>query len=377
VPNYDDRIGITSIRSSVLRNISNRLVPLLIGGTLLAGQFPAIATGADGTPGLVQPLSVKRVVSNGRHNAFAAFAKWKNNYWLCFRSGTGHGSTDGDIVVLRSSDTKAWTEVMRQDVQGDDRDPQLLATPKRLFLYTNSRDSGFRVFANHTDDGQHWSKPQPVYKNGFILWKPLTHGGKFYAAAHRPGPNNRRHADLVTSTDGIDWKLASTIRAGQGESETTLHFLDGNRLVGFLRSQVTVGGFLMESAPPYTKWTQRPAGHHLSGQSAYTFAGVTYMISRELRYTPPVPPSTLRVNVASRVSQATMVFTFQDGKLTPYCRLGPLQGNHDSSYATAVQVGNEMLVVYHRSAHEYSGATRLKDAAELFLARVPLKTPQR
>ena len=77
------------------------------------------------------------------------------------------------------------------------------------------------------------------------------------------------------------------------------------------------------------------------------------------------------------MAQATMVFTFENGTLTPYCRLGPLKGNHDSSYATAVRVGDEMLVVYHRSAHEYSGATRLKDAAELFLARVPLKTPRR
>ena len=179
-----------------MRNISNRLVPLLIGGTLLAGQLPAIATGADGTPGLVQPLSVKRVVSNGRHNAFAAFAKWKNNYWLCFRSGTGHGSTDGDIVVLRSNDTKTWTEVMRQDVQGDDRDPQLLATPKRLFLYTNSRDAGFRVFANHTDDGQHWSKPQPIYKNGFILWKPLTHGCLLYTS---PSPRDRGCSRMPSS----------------------------------------------------------------------------------------------------------------------------------------------------------------------------------
>ena len=98
--NYDDRIGITTTRRSVLRNIAHQLIPLLIGGTLLAGQLPDIATGADDTPGLVQPLSVKRVVSNGRHNAFAAFTKWKRDYWLCFRSGTGHGSTDLSLIHI-------------------------------------------------------------------------------------------------------------------------------------------------------------------------------------------------------------------------------------------------------------------------------------
>jgi len=376
VTTYEDCDLITT-GGPALQIHSPRITATLIVGAVLSGQLSTADARADEPLRLIPPRSVKRVVSNSRHNAFAAFTRWQNDYWLAFRSGTGHGSKDGDIVVLRSSDTRTWTEVLRQDVQGDDRDPQLLPTPQRLFLYTNSRGEGFRVFVNHTDDGRRWSKPQQVYKNGFILWKPLARGGTYYAAAHRPGPNNRRHSDLVTSANGIDWKLVSTIRAHQGESETTLHFLDGNRLVGFLRSQVTVGGFLMESIPPYTRWTQRPAGYHLSGQSAYTFAGVTYMISRELQYTPPVPASTPRSEVRSKVAQATMVFTFENRTLTPYCRLGPLKGNHDSSYATAVRVGDEMLVVYHRSAHEYSGATRLKDAAELFLARVPLKTPRR
>jgi len=35
-----------------------------------------------------------------------------------------------------------------------------------------------------------------------------------------------------------------------------------------------------------------------------------------------------------------------------------------------------MLVVFHRAAHPYEGSFRFQDAADLFLARVPLKEQQ-
>ena len=75
----------------------------------------------------------------------------------------------------------------------------------------------------------------------------------------------------------------------------------------------------------------------------------------------------------AELDQGTVIYTYEDGALEPYCLLGPLSGNHDSSYATAVQEGDEMMVVFHRSAHEYSGKYCYRDAADLFLARVPLK----
>ena len=319
--------------------------------------------------------NVRKIVSDGRHNAFAAFVKWQDQYWLAFRKGTGHVARDGDLAVIRSSDTMTWEPSITLDVSGDDRDAQLLATPKRLFLYINSLNGGrFHVSVSHTDDGRAWSKPQPVYRDGFILWKPIQHKGRYYAAAHRPGPNSSRESHLVTSTDGIEWTKVSTIRAGQGESETTLHFGADGRLTAFLRSQVTVGGAILESLPPYAKWTERPAGVHLSGQAVHTFGGVTYLMGRYLGYDPPVPASTPRSQVGGRrLDQATMIYTFESGKLRPYCLLGPLDGNHDSSYAAAVEDGDDMLVVFHRAAHPYAGEFRFKDAADIFLARVPLK----
>ena len=327
----------------------------------------------------VKPLETRAIVADGRHNAFASLVHWRGKYWLAFRKGTGHVARDGDLVVLHSHDTTTWARAKAWDVAGDDRDAQLLVTKERLFLYINSLDQGrFHVSVTFTDDGDRWSEPRPVYQPGFILWKPVVHAGRLYAGAHRPGAVTHRLSHLVTSRDGIAWERVSTIRAGQGESETSLSFGASGNVTAFLRSQVTVGGFILESMPPYQEWSQRPAGVHLSGQSVYTFDDVTYVISRLLRYTPPAAGGASRAQVAGRpLDQATMVYTYDQGRLHPYCLLGPLQGNHDSSYATAVREGDQMVIVYHRSGHEYGGEFRAKDSADLWLARVPLRQGKR
>ena len=136
----------------------------------------------------VKPLENRTIVADGRHNAFASLAHWRGRYWLAFRKGTGHVARDGDLVVLHSQDTKRWAQAGSWDVAGDDRDAQLLVTKERLFLYINSLDqAGFHVSVTFTDDGLRWSEPQPVYRPGFVLWKPVVHTGRLYAGAHRPG----------------------------------------------------------------------------------------------------------------------------------------------------------------------------------------------
>lgn len=323
-----------------------------------------------------EPSSSRTIVADGRHNAFAAFVRWHDRYWLAYRKGSGHIARDGDMVVQESADTEHWEQILTLDVSGDDRDAQLLPTKDRLFLYINSLNDGvFQASVTSTEDGIRWSDPQPIYRTGYILWKPVIHEERYYAAAHRPGPPEHREAHLVTSEDGISWQKISTIRAGQGESETTLLFGPLGELTAFLRSEVILGGAILESEPPYTHWTERPAGVHLSGHAVYTIEGVTYLMGRLLAYEPTADPATLRADLAGRsLNQATIVYTYDGGQLHPYCRLGPLAGNHDSSYPAAVRDEDEMLIVYHRAAHEFAGEHRSRDAADLFLSRVPLQS---
>jgi len=305
----------------------------------------------------IKPSDIRKVVADGKHNAFTALVHWKEAYWLAFRKATDHNSADGDIVVLRSTDAETWTEVLRLNAVPDDRDPQMLATDKRLFLYDpgmTGRD--LATYVVHTDDGLVWSKPEIVYEPRYILWKPLAVGDKFYAGAHLKSDGGKeRECRLISSTDGLKWSTVSRIRAGNWESETTPYFPAPDRAVAFLRQKYgSPESAILESTAPFEKWSTRPAGVHLSGHSVHTINGVTYVLSRTRQGS----------------TMGTMVYVFDTqpmsersslGKLIPYCEI-PSGG--DCSYPEAVQIGSEMLVSYY-SSHE--GSTNV------YTCRIPLK----
>ncbi len=304
----------------------------------------------------VQPREVRKVFANGKHNAFTAFVRFRGELWLAFRSGADHNSGDGDIVVLRSRDAKSWTEALRLNVEPDDRDPQFVATERRLFLYDPAmRGPDLTTYVTTTDDGEKWTKPQPVYEPRFIIWKPRVHDGRFYSAAHKKDEvsgGKGREVHLVRSDDGLDWKKISTIRAGNWESETTMYFAPNHHATAFLRQKYgSPPAQVLESDPPYLEWKSRPADvGHFSGHSVHTFRDVTYLLTRTMDY--------------AKREAGSMIYTFADGKLTPYCRL-PAGG--DCAYLEAVEDGDDMLVSYY-SSHE--GSTNV------YLAIVPLKTTE-
>lgn len=314
----------------------------------------AVPTSAAAADNLVKPTEVRKVYGNGKHNAFTALARFHGAYWLAFRTAAGHNSADGDILVLRSKDTKSWTEALRLNACPDDRDPQIVATDKKLLLY----DAGMTgpelvTYLVATEDGKTWTKPQPVYEKRFIVWKPTLHEGKFYSAAHKKDEasgGKGREVRLITSDDGVEWKTISTIRRGKWESETTLYIEPWGHITGFMRQKYgSPPAAIFESDPPYAAWKERkPDVNHFSGHSVHTFAGTTYLLSRTIDY------ATRKTGV--------MIYTFAGGKLTPYCAL-PAGG--DCAYAEAVQLGDDMLVSYY-SSHE--GATNI------YLATVPLTT---
>lgn len=299
-----------------------------------------------------EPISVRKLVADGKHNAFTALTRFKDAYWLAFRSAKDHNSQDGEIVLLRSTNGDDWTEANRFNFVPDDRDPQFLVTTDRLILFSPAMNgSTLTTFAVYTTDGQKWSEPQTAYEPQFILWKPLARGDHYLATAHKKVEGNdggkTREVHLIRSSDGLKWEKVSTIRAGNWESETTLLAGPGDKLTAFIRTKYSIPGHIIESSPPYQEWSQRPAGIHLSGHAVRTFQGVTYLLSRTF-------------DEAGK-NAGTTIYIYADGKPIPYCVL-PSGG--DCAYPEAVQIGNEMLVSYY-STHE--GTTNI------YLARVPLK----
>lgn len=311
------------------------------------------------TEGVVKPKVVLKVFGAGQHNAFTAFRRWKSEYWLAFRQAKSHNSADGDIVLLRSSDAQTWREARRFDLLGDDRDPQFVATDKRLIMYDAAlQGRDLTTLAVYTEDGETWSKPQPCYEPRFFVWKPIWHGDKFWSGAHKKddsaGGGKNREVHLISSPDGLKWEKVSLIRAGNWESETTLHF-QGDRAIAFLRQKYgSPPAQVLEADPPYATWKSRPAPiNHFSGHSCHTFRGVTYLLTRTMDYS------------AKKAGQA--IYTLEtDGSLKLYCVL-PAGG--DCAYAEAVEAGDDMLVSYY-SGHETDNPA---DHTNIYVATVPLK----
>lgn len=314
-------------------------------------MFLGSSSAQESSPPPVKPLEVRKVFTNSKHNAFTAMRRFKGDLYLAFRAGDAHNSPEADVLVLKSKDGKEWTEAKRVNVARDDRDPQMVATDKSLFLYIPAMNGAvLETWLTRTDDGMNWSEPVKVYEPQFILWKPNLYNGVFYAAAHKKDETSGgkgREVHLVKSADGVQWEKVSTIRGGNWESETTLLIEANGHATAFLRQKYgSPQAQVLESDPPHVEWKARDAGvPHFSGHSVHTFQGTTYLLTR----------------LRKGKEFGSIIYTYADGKLTPYCEL-PAGG--DCAYLEAVEDGNNMLVSYY-STHE--GTT------DIYLATVPLK----
>ena len=119
---------------------------------------------------LVKPLEVRQVFANGKHNAFTAMRRFKGELYLAFRASDSHESAIADVLVLRSKDGKDWKQVFTFDMAKDDRDPQMMVTEERLFLYCPCMNGKqLTTWLRSTDDGEKWSEAVKIYKAQFIL----------------------------------------------------------------------------------------------------------------------------------------------------------------------------------------------------------------
>ena len=78
---------------------------------------------------------VRCIHSDGWHNAFTDLQLFQGKYYVCFRNGLSHVSTEGKVVVIASDDLYQWQRIgVPINTTGDDRDPHMVATPHRLSL---------------------------------------------------------------------------------------------------------------------------------------------------------------------------------------------------------------------------------------------------
>src|SRR5688572_13097574 len=179
------------------RRLSFHAVLLLVATFSIVGCISPAAAASESP---VRVENIRRAFHNGEHNAFTDLVRWKNKFWLAFRSSSaGHGvNANSSVIILSSDDANTWRQVNRFSVvERDTRDPHFLVFGDKLFVYTGTAHVGKEGkrftdwnahlgYATWTSDGSGWAKPQALEGTyGHYIWRAAAHGGKAYLCARR------------------------------------------------------------------------------------------------------------------------------------------------------------------------------------------------
>ncbi|MBX7168724.1 MAG: hypothetical protein K1X74_20475 [Pirellulales bacterium] len=246
-----------------------------------------IATAAEPELPRVAVENVRRAFHNGEHNAFTDLVRFRDRYYLTFRTcPDGHMvHPSSAILVLSSTDGQTWTQVHRFSVpRRDTRDPHFLVFRERLFVYTGtwycgdtsptSRDLNEHLgYAAWTDDGHAWQGPAMLEGTyGHYVWRAAAWGDRAWLCGRRkhefahsdePEPDIVESA-LLESDDGLIWRKASLFQETHGD-ETAFLFEPDGALVAVARGGGKTNAQLCRARAPFAVWQRSDLGRQVGG----------------------------------------------------------------------------------------------------------------
>lgn len=256
-------------------------------GAVCVGMILASTAMAAETP-RVEVTNVRRAFHNGEHNAFTDLIRYRDRYYLTFRScPDGHMvHPTSSIIVLASDDLQDWEQVHRFHVPlRDTRDPHFLIFKERLFLYTGTWYSGKTTlpredydlnkhlgYAAWTADGQKWQSPIMLEGTfGHYIWRAATYDGKAYLCGRRKhefdirprGEGPAVESAMLESEDGLIWKTRALFQEERGDETAFLFDKEGAILAVGRRGSDAAQ--LLQSSPPYTEWERTSLGQYIGG----------------------------------------------------------------------------------------------------------------
>jgi hypothetical protein len=236
----------------------------------------------------VNVTNVRRVFHNGQHNAFTDLVRFKDNFYLAFRScPDGHMvHPTSSIIILSSKDTKLWKQVHRFSVEKrDTRDPHFLVFKGKLFVYTGTWYSGETTlksedydlnkhlgYAAWSEDGVNWHSPVMLEGTfGHYIWKANTFGGKAYLCGRRKknfaveprGEGPLVESVMLESDDGLIWRYRALFQETRGDETAFLFESDGSIIAIGRRGSDKAQ--LLRSKPPYTTWQRKELDRYIGG----------------------------------------------------------------------------------------------------------------
>ena len=317
--------------------------------------FPVQANDSDLPK--VKVTYIRRVFHNGEHNAFTDLVRFKDKFYLTFRScPDGHMvHPTSSIIILSSTDTKQWKQVHSFHVEKrDTRDPHFLVFKGKLFVYTGTWYSGDTTlnaedydlnkhlgYAAWSEDGLKWHSPIMLEGTfGHYIWRANTFDGKAYLCGRRKknfavGPRGETsivESAMLESDDGLIWRTRALFQEVNGD-ETAFQFEADGSVIGIGRRGRN-NAQLMRSKPPYTQWRRKELDRYIGGPLLVRWGG-RYVVGG-------------RKNIGDEGPKTSMCWLAGD-QLHEFAEL-PSGG--DNSYPSFVEINPNRAVMSWYSSHQ-------------------------
>jgi hypothetical protein len=331
-----------------------------------------VATTACGAPPRVEVTSVRRVFHNGEHNAFTDLCRFRDRFYLTFRScPDGHGvNPTASIIVLASDDARTWHEAHRFRVRDrDTRDPHFLIFRDRLFVYTGTWYCGETApksydlnehlgYSAWSDDGRDWRSPVMLEGTyGHYIWRAAAWGGKAYLCGRRkrdfvktPRPEDDpvTESALLESDDGLVWRKAGLFQETFGD-ETAFRFEPDGAILAVARSGGGRPAQVCRSRPPYNHWQRSDLDRNIGGPLLVKWGDHYLVGGRKMIGGPP----------------RTTLYWLVEDQLQEFAQL-PSGG--DNSYPGFVELTPARALVSWYSTHQRDDAGR--EITAIYLAEL-------
>jgi len=317
---------------------------------------------------------IRKVMADGKHNAFTGLAYFQNKYYLAYRKAVGHMTDDAYQIIMTSTNAKDWTIAHKKYFEYekgrvyDYRDSFFLVLDDKLLLYSfatlvqnGSRCKTHSFVQEINSESSEWPSPKLI-QQGCAIWKPIKYGNDFYATGYFKKENYQIY--LYHSHDGFTWHKKSYIAAG---SETSLYAPDETTLIAFVRTETAP--YYMEiytSAKPFDKWNKiYESSIIIQSPHVLNINGEIYLLGRER----PDYLSTADFSKPSFAKHRTKIWRFANNTLKEVLEL-PSKG--DNAYpGTAIMPDGTLLMSYY-SQHETDEGTTWTDKmiTDIFIGKI-------
>ena len=330
----------------------------------MAGQLPEVRVG-----------NIRRAFYNGEHNAFTDLVRFKDKFYLTFRScPDGHMvHPTASIIILSSADANQWEQVHRFRVaKRDTRDPHFLIFRDTLFVYTGtwycgetspkSEDYDLNKhlgYAAWSKDGAQWRSPIMLEGTfGHYIWRANAFGGRAYLCGRRKrefataprGEGRMVESAMLESDDGLVWRTRTLFQKVDGD-ETAFQFeADGSVIAIGRRGRANAQ--LLRSKVPYAQWERKELDRYIGGPLLARW-GTRYVVGG-------------RKTIGDKSPTTSMCWLAKD-QLHEFAELS---SGGDNSYPGFVELSRTRGLVSWYSSHEKDGKGKTMTA--IYLADVEM-----